>query len=183
MAKKAKAKKRTTRKSRKVILPMKLSSLIKICLKDIRRAEATPTCIINMDEWFEREIAECAISNGMVVETHEYCIMCAAGSVMAFTLGALTKKEHATAYPSDFPDNAQQLQAIDELRCGQVSGAARCIWPDTENVEWGQQSKNDKKLDQVAKFNCNIPDYDRDKPEPFHKAMTKLQEKLAKAGL
>ena len=83
-----KAKKRATRR-RQIILPMKLSSLIKIALKDLGKAEAQPKkFIVEMSEWYIPEEVVCATESGVEVDRYEACTVCAAGSVMAFTLNA-----------------------------------------------------------------------------------------------
>jgi hypothetical protein len=92
--------------------------------------------------------------------------VCAAGAVMAFSLKA-SPDESLDAH--NFGQNNDQLRAIDWLRAGNVGNAAEYL-DIRANI-------NPFSLD------TNIPDYDWQKPEPFHKAMEKLQAKLIKAGL
>lgn len=176
----AKAKNKSKRAKKKpVILPMKMSALIKVALKDIRRAERTDKIVVDMSDWFnpDNEVT-CQTQSGAILEEYKVCTMCAAGSVMAFTLGALKRDKYLQ--PDDYPKNEKQLYAINDLRGGGVSQAAMSLGLiDTD--DYGV-------LDEVAvtkyrKLNRNIPDYDRKKPEPFHKAMGQLQAKLEKAGL
>jgi|ERR1700722_2650209 len=176
------AKKATRRsiKSKKVILPKKMSKLIKVALRDMRKAEAKPDkYVINMSEWYNPDqTVDCVLSgdNNIVIESKPVCVMCAAGSVMAFTL----KATKAADGPEHFPDNEHQLSAIDDLRCGQVGAAAAELG--LHETEW-DESTCSYKPNQFERYNTHIPEYDRDKPEPFHKAMEKLQAKLEKAGL
>ncbi len=170
------AKAKTKVRKKPVILPKKLSALIKIALKDLRKAEALPKkFIVEMDDWFVPEDVVCETKNGTEFERHKICTVCAAGSVMAFSLGMGEDKRFLA--PEKFPRNEGQLHAINDLRCGEVDHAAfslGLVAPD----DYGDYDFN-----AFNKFNCVIPEYNRKNPEPFHKAMTKLQEKLVKAGL
>jgi len=178
----AKAKKRVVKKPRKkpVILPMKMSSLIKIALKDLRKVEAQPRkFVVEMGNWFLPEEVICETSSGIIVETHDICSVCAAGSVMAFTLGQKVDLNGDEVCPEHFPKNEKQLHAINELRVGNAIGAARYVglW------EPGPSTGSYRPGEKYQKYDAHIPEYDRDNPEPFHKAMTKFQQKLEKAGL
>lgn len=169
--KKAVAKKRVTKKP--VILPRKLSALIGIALKDIRKAEKLKNkYVLNMGTWFDKDEVVCRLgdeSDGDVISRHKVCVICAAGSVMAFSLGADKRFDDITSLdPHHFDGNSRQLQAIDDLRQGWVDNAAS--WIDVK-------LKGDPR-----RFDTVIPRYDAGNPEPFHAAMAKMQAKLAKAG-
>lgn len=171
MAKKAKAKKRVVKK-REVILPRKMSSLIKIALRDIRKAEATEKYIMDMNTFHSPTELVCSINEGAeVITRHEACVVCAAGAVMAFSLKADPTK---SLDPDNFNKNQNQLAAIDHLRQGLIHGAFEELNPD------GWSEKVEDKLDTIPQV--QIPHYDRDAPEPFHKAMEKLEAVLKKSG-
>lgn len=175
-----KAKKRVVKKVTKkpVILPMKLSSLIAVALKDVRKAENTKSVVVEMSNWFEVEEVECRTQNDVLIETHNVCNLCAAGSVMAFSLGKLGTAASLT--PTNFPKNERQLEAINELREGNVSGAIKCLYHDDL---YDNESDASKLYRKACELNCHIPDYDRENPEPFHKAMIRFKERLQRAGL
>lgn len=98
--------------------------------------------------------------------------MCAAGSVLAFSLGAggNIRTSKVSALESK---NENQLAAIDLLRTGDVEHAAEWLKISNEKV---------KRFFKVSKIK-RIPNYEIKNPEPFHKAMLELKTKLAKAGL
>jgi hypothetical protein len=182
-----KAKKRVVKKAarrQQVILPTKLSSLIKIALRDMRKAEAKPKeFVIEMSEWFHREEVECRTRESTLVETHEVCVMCAAGSVMAFSLGVLKHKNIDEAQPHHYPKNEAQLNAINLLREGCVGDAYSTIRENDPSLTEAQELKYEEMYDLAAGFDCEPPEYDRGDPEPFHREMEKLQKRLEKAGL
>lgn len=175
----AKKVKKTKRKSSKkmTILPRKMSSLIGIALKDIRKAEKLPNkFVIDMMTWYDpnKELV-CRLGSdewSPEISRSKVCVMCAAGSVLAFSLGAggniMTSKLSALE-----AKNENQLGAIDYLRGGDVEEAGNYLGIPSEKI---------KKYFKVNKFK-RIPNYEIENPEPFHKAMLELKTKLAKAGL
>lgn len=166
MAKKAKGK--------KVILPTKMSALIKLALKDIRVMEKTKNVVVDMGTYFEpRAELICRTDNGVVVEKKTVCVVCAAGAVMANTLGANINGRNELS-PTNFAGNERQLNAIDALRSGAVGGAAVALGLITNYYT--------PEYDKVAQLNTVIPDYEPLDPKPFHKAMEGFQKKLEKAG-
>lgn len=169
----AKAKTKAKKKA-VVVLPKKMSRLIKIALRDIRKAEEAEF-IINMHDWYKPAIKVTCNTfvdgyGETVVREYETCSLCLAGSVMRFSLaGEQQKKRELT--PSMFSKNRAQLEAINALRMGDVGEAAEIL-----NLDYnGTPVYNE--------FDTGIPDYDMQDPEPFHRTMTKLQVKLEKAGL
>lgn len=167
------------KKKGKTILPRKLSSLIRIALKDIRKAEASDKAVVDMSFYFHPNQALDCMINGNTVYTKEVCVMCAAGSVMAFTLKAKMNGDR-NLEPANFPGNHDQLYAIDALRIGDVLDAALTLGL-VKLDEYGDlASESEAKFES---FDEPIPEYEVQDPEPFHKAMEKLQAKLQKAGL
>jgi len=179
MAAKRKVAKKTAKKKAPLkVLPKKMSALIKIGLADLRKAENDAKMVIKMETWLDRREAICTIESGSIeVSREEVCVACFAGTVMAFTLGALKKKDWRSLGPDHFNKNSRQLSALDSLRDGNVGGAAVSLklYSDDKDL--------DDELAEFVRFNRVIPDYDRDDPEPFHKAMTKLQKDLKDARL
>lgn len=169
----AKAKKRTAKRKKKVILPMKMSALIKIALTDIRKVERdTKKFVLDMGIYFNPNVdVTCSTSTGDVLDAYKVCSLCAAGAVMAFSLGKANSLEELT--PDSFPGNVKQLQAIDSLRQGEAGNA----WLKLVGYydDGGREAA-------AANLDTNIPEYDRDNPEPFHRAMGMFQKKLIKAG-
>lgn len=185
MAAKKKVAKRKTTKIR--VLPKKMSSLIKIALKDITKAEKDKEkFIIDMSSWLSpKEGVTCQTDSGFEIPMKEktVCILCLAGTVMAFTLGGLKKqtRNDVEYVPDDFGDNKLQLLAIDSLRQGDVGDAAGYLF---DHEKWDHVTNTySKEQQKYTKFDTNIPHYNRHNPKPFHAAMTKLQQKLEKAGL
>jgi hypothetical protein len=152
---------------KKVILPRKLSSLIGIALRDLRKAEKSDKYIISMESTFHSPTTvTCTANHGeILVKEQQACVICAAGSVMAFSLNA----GNVERSPGDFVGNSAQLDAIDFLRKGNATAAAEEL-----NIT--------HKYEILEKLDSWIPDYDRNNPEPFHKAMIEFQAKLKKAG-
>lgn len=181
MATKKKAVKKTAKKVKKpVILPMKMSSLIKIGLADIRKAEKSEKCLVDMGHWYDVEEVKCYLGDEAgndPISTTDTCVVCAGGSVMAFSLGALEDKSKCHLVPASFPDNHRQLEALDYLRQGDSYHAARYL----RLVDWDAPF-GDKQIKKLLKLNTHIPEYSRENPEPFHKAMEKYRLKLIKAG-
>lgn len=182
--------KKAKRKVKKLlVLPRKMSALIKIALRDIRKAEKSAAFVVDMREWYEpnQEIV-CRVgdSDGLVISKQKACVACAAGSVMAFSfgLGPDGNPDKASNLLGS-EENGMQLSAIDSLRRGAVASAARELDISYDQWEGPERDIDDtKKLDGFfEKLNSNIPDYDNIDPKPFHEAMEKLQAKLEKAGL
>lgn len=186
-----KAKKPTHKTSSKMtILPKKMSSLIGIALKDIRKAEKfSDKFIIDMATWYDPERSlTCRLDDnqhGKIIKEDKVCVMCAAGSVLAFSLGAGGKFRTQKVKEME-TKNMPQLNAIDALRIGSLSTAVTelDLWPKADNnIHYDTQYK--KLNDKMNKLESEsiIPEYDNSNPEPFHAAMKKLQTKLVKAGL
>lgn len=173
MVKKAKAKKRVVRKA-KVILPMKMSKLIGIALADLKKAEKqSKKYTIDMNDWYNPKAQlECRAPGGEIVAKHPTCTVCFAGAVMAFSLPK-SRGANKPYEPSDFKGNSQQLEALNELRLGDVREAARNLGL----CEW-----YDEKWHKFNQMNMDIPSYSNLNPKPFHAAMLKLKAKLAAAG-
>lgn len=185
MAKKAKKRPVKAKAKRKpeVILPMKLSALIKIALRDIRKAEALPKqFVIEMSDWYVPEIVECRTNNDVLIETHKVCSVCAAGSVMAFSLGALKNHPDTLLEPHHYPKNQRQLNAINCLREGEAYQAYAELYPQVVDQKDYDKVVDQKDYDKLDDLSINIPDYDREDPEPFHKAMAQFETDLRKAG-
>lgn len=145
-------------------LPDTMSGLIRVALKDLKKAERTPRYSIQMDAAFHEPQ-----SNGKV------CTICFAGAVMAGTFKA-SPLQHLK--PSDWWNGIEnKMEALDRLRDGEVIDAALKL------------NFSVPKMAKVTAFHqnndCYIPSYSRSKKkrEAFHAAMRKLANGLAKAGL
>lgn len=171
MAAKKRVVKKTTTRRKKVILPMVMSKLIDIALRDMRKALAKGW-IIDMDSWFDPKTQViCSTVSDLIIKQYTVCSACAAGSVMAFSL-AKTNQLNRTLTPSMFEGNEKQLQAIDSLRVGDAAYAARNL----------NLSANSDGYVSIGQLDTYIPDFDQTEPEPFFKAMTAFSAKLKKAG-
>lgn len=138
-----------------VQLPHKLSELAQIALRDLEACERRPDAFeIDMDLWF------CPIGTA----ERPKCAVCAAGAVMAQTLGADINSTHSRA-PRDFGEhNSLALRVVDHLRLGWVGVAASTLGDCVEGL--------DRKL----------PPY-QSSPEAFKDGMRALIADLKKAGL
>jgi len=176
MAKKAKA--RTKPKAKKlVILPMVMSKLVAIALKDLRKVEKMKTkYAVDMDDWYQPNAELTCVVGDSTISKTKICSVCAAGSVMAFSLGADGKKRYME--PASFPANMKQLHAINNLRTGQALVAYSSLFPDANMYDWDNTPETRK----LNKLCTDIPPYEPMDPEPFHAAMKKFQAKLEKAG-
>lgn len=178
MAKKAKVK---LARKKPVILPRVMSKLIDIALKDIRKVEKMKSkYAIDMGDWYDPNAQlVCSVGDNSVISRTKICSVCAAGSVMAFSLNAKGNRELT---PDSFPKNADQLHAINALRVGSVLSAYQVLFPDEGVSDYTQDSERRKKANQLIELGDDIPEYEPMEPEPFHKALKKLQAKLQKAG-
>lgn len=158
-------------KKAKVILPRKMSALITVALKDLKKVEKADGYTVDMGDWHHPDTLTCRNGSGDTISEEDTCSVCFAGSVMAFTLKVASTKE---AEPHSFPGNEDQLQALDSLRAGNVSDAARTL---------NLPGDSDGYYAKYAKYDTCIPYYEYMKPKPFHTAMEKLAARLKKAGL
>ena len=159
---KAKPKKRV--KKRATVLPKVMSKLIGIALADMKKAEAArDKYIVDLSTWHTPAKIECELKTmsgvsmfnieDAIAHSKQVCVLCAAGSVMEFSLNASTNRD---LEPGHFPKNQMQLEAINYLREGDVLGAAlRLGLLDYDDVS----HYVDK--DKFSKFDCEIPEYDR----------------------
>lgn len=136
-------------------LPDKLSALICIALKDLRKAERSKDYKVDMSMWHA--------PNGV-------CRVCLAGAVMAFSLRMPKNVDFLnTLAPSSLFDNVEtnnKLFALNHLRVGQVSSALFCL-----------------RREEIYQFDRKIPEYRPGrKNSGFYKALEKLAKDLKEAG-
>ena len=131
-------------------LPRKLSDLGELTLRNMQSAIRSPRYHIDMSVFHV---------------PNKTCAVCAAGSVMAFTLGV---PHDVNRLASDFPDSINhKLFAIDCLRSGAVGAAL---------IELRQPYTEGKKLDR------EIAPYEERNRKPFFRAMRALIKDLRAAG-
>lgn len=86
----------------------------RLALIDLRKAERSPLCKIDMSEWY--------------VKRKKTCSVCMAGSIMRFRMPNNNLKY---VYPHDFGRSCdKKLSAINYLRTGDISTAALFIYGD-----------------------------------------------------
>jgi hypothetical protein len=166
------------KKQKPVVLPMVMSELIDISLRDLARAEKTPGYAIDMVAWHcPRSMTEYEIVASV-------CSVCLAGSVMAFSLGV-------AATVAVVPDsrsmkaNRAQLEAINLLRTGEVFEAA-CRLGMTPKLT-GRSSTCTHDAYAAARyrfeaFDTGITGYSTDRAL-FKRDMRNLGARLRRAGL
>ncbi len=134
----------------KPTLPNKPSDLAELALRDMRKAIRSPRYHISMGEWHSPNAT---------------CAVCAAGSIMAFTLNA---RREDILEPHDFPEpTARKLNAIDDLRNGSVGDAFVALGRSYAKGE---------------KFDCDIAYYYEHDRKPFFRDMRRLIRDLRAAG-
>jgi len=105
---------------KKRLLQRKLSSLVELAIHDMKKVEKMRGYRINMIRWHE----PFSTDDGTGVEV---CAVCAAGSVMARTLG-VPKDQYAVPTPRYFSIGTNaRLDAINCLRCGDIANAMICM--------------------------------------------------------
>lgn len=131
-------------------LPNKPSDLAELVLRDMRKAIRSPLYHIDMSVFHV---------------PNKTCAVCAAGSVMAFTLNG-PHDEHQL--PGNFPEpTKRKLYAIDHLRTGNM-GAAFAI-----------MDRSSLKGEQFTRVIANYDEHDR---KPFFRDMRQLIKDLRAAG-
>lgn len=116
-------------------LPLVMSELIEIALADLEKAEASSDYTVDMEYWHEPTLSG------------NRCVVCAAGAVMAFSLGG---KKEVSYIVNDFYNNLYQLKAIDLLRRGLVYEASIILGISNNDVIWDIKRRYD------------IPEYNAD---------------------
>jgi hypothetical protein len=140
------------------VLPNLPSQLIRIALHDLRRVEHDARYTVDMGTWHSSEDGDGT------------CHVCLAGAVIAGILGH-GPNEDVIPETVDRAD-ALRLEALDALRCGDVTGAVYLVLaPDGEAYP-----EMDSPLDR------EVVDYDED-PEVFHAEMAAMATDLEGVGL
>lgn len=136
------------------LLPNKLSALIFVALKDLRKVERSPKYSIAMSQTWH---------DGTTIFAP--CMVCFAGAVMAGTCKVPLNK-YAT--PEYFPrDTNRKFMALDSIRLGYLQSALNRL---------------DVELPKVFTNEVEIADY-TDDPAQFHKDMHQIAKELKKFGL
>jgi hypothetical protein len=94
----------------RIELPDTLSGLLRLAVADAQKCANDPRYVLQMGSWHEPGLKRCSV--------------CMAGAVMAQSLNT---QLHAVAFPEDYDDSEYALMAIDEMRCGDVLGAASTL--------------------------------------------------------
>ena len=101
-------------------LPDRLSDLILVALEDLEKVEASSRYEIRMDIWH--------------LPCTDYCGVCLAGSVMAFSLGA---DPAVLIQPHDFPPSINaKLCALNSVRAGDISLALEVLDPEVSDCRF-----------------------------------------------
>lgn len=134
-------------------LPEKLSDLIELALRDLRKVEKDERYRVNMYSWHEPTLSG-------------KCLVCFAGAVMAGTLETPINKD---VLPSRFDEHtAARLNALNEVRCGLIRQALDSVG---ENVD----------IEFVVYDNPRPIEYKKD-PEGFYTDLSDLALRLREAG-
>ena len=94
----------------------KLSNLLALAMKDLRKQERGKNCVVNMREWWRPK------GSG-----RKTCVACMAGSVMKYSLVQPSGRP-PIVFPEDYDwPTARRLEAINYLGCGHLKSAAVCL--------------------------------------------------------
>ena len=152
-------------------LPDKMSDLIRLSLIDEAKAQRSPRYIMDMNNWHQPELD----SYDNPVEDPDYCNVCLAGAVIAFSLGGEWGK---SLEPEDFRNgNVMKLHALDKLRQGYLYAAAECM----RMIGKIRKSETFTRLE-FDNDSYDMPVYD-DNRLAWRHSMFGLANRLAKAGL
>jgi len=133
-------------------LPDKLSDLILVALADLEKVERSTQHRVFMSSWHDPTLMG--------------CIVCFAGGVMAFSLGASPRD---TVHPTDYDFHTQQkLYALNSLRVGMVEAAF-----DLMGIKFAK--------DDPIEMGESIEQYHMD-PPLFKSQMRDLASRLASTG-
>jgi len=133
------------------ILPKQPSKLLRLALSDLEKAEQHDDYKVSMNAFHE---------------PHEgKCIVCLAGSVMAFSLES---KKEELRFPTYFPNNEDQLNALNDFSRGDAWLAICSL-------------KMDDEINDVCD-EYEFPDYEK-YPTGFKLGITTMIDDLEKAGL
>jgi hypothetical protein len=93
----------------RIELPDTLSGLLRLAVADAQKCANDPRYVLQMGSWHEPGLKRCSV--------------CMAGAVMAQSLNADPRIQ---VLPEDYQDE-YDLMAIDEMRCGDMLGAASTL--------------------------------------------------------
>lgn len=135
------------------ILPKTPSKLIRLALKDLASVARDRRYLVDMSIWHSGK-----------VWSHDQCVVCLAGSVMARSLGA---NIGSRKLPVQFPDNFSQLCALNLFRSGDVRVGIRTLCIDCP----------------AGLRDRSVPRYSPEDPQPFRRAMFRMARRLESLGL
>ena len=166
-------------------LPKKPSALILLALADLAKAERTPGDRIDMRTWhigviesYDPETCkvEKAAGNGS-------CVVCLAGSVMAFSLNVPRTR---SIEPNEYPDEVERaLLAINSFRVGEIGAALHEIDVSDTRIKKAAKAFEAELEDGSTYFEIPMPPYGHTAGAraKFKTAMRAMAKKLASVGL
>lgn len=149
-------------------LPDKASDLIDLCVSDLEKAERDPLYCVNMNVWHNM----CRVDSPISGVQFGQCAVCAAGAIMAFSLGGSINKQ---LFPDCFNrDISRRLEAIDLFRLGYWRSGLKEM-----NVDLSGLSVEEN--ERICQMRC--PGSYRRSPEEFKSRMRKASKVLREMGL
>lgn len=143
--------------------PNCFSQAIDMAVADLRAIARNPHYRIDMSTWHSQN------ASGV-------CHVCFAGAVMANTLEVPIHQELSPHYVENEGWKAP-LNALNELRSGNIHAATE-DWPEG----WKAPDVESDAADDDFNSTCEVPEYDRNNPEPFFLAMGALSSYLKDIG-
>lgn len=149
-------------------LPTRLSTTIRVALKDLTKVEASKKYKVYMGDWHSPD------------EEQGICEVCFAGAVMAKTLGCHPTKHQE---PQNFEEDVMnKLFAVDRVRVGDIQRAVHTFYGWDKNDRFLYHYKLAKLWPAGLKRNVRVPVYNAKSPERFHTAMRLIADTLGDYG-
>lgn len=156
-------------------LPRRPSALIRAALADLAKVEADPTYAVDMTSWHGMNWVNPIhpdAAEDREEDMRELCCVCLAGAMMAKTFkvpyGDSATPRQLLLMEEVSAGDMNALEALDELRAGNVHGAFRDLRMDVPTAF-------------VGRAYVEVADYDQDRAE-FRADMERLADELEEAG-
>lgn len=147
-------------------MKMKFSEFVRTALNDLKDIETDPRYTVNMEVWHSFD------------ESDNVCHVCLAGAMMASRLCASPKEE---LLPSNFPDVAEKLRALDAFQIGYIREAYN-RFTQTDDPRPELSSAAEDLLQRYDTGEITTPCY-RTNRKKFFQHFYALADALEKAGL
>lgn len=172
-------------------LPKTPSKLIRLALKDLRKAERSEGFEIDMANWFESVPNRKTWRPKMDKKGVPVCSVCFGGAVMAGTL-EMKRIEEGHMVSEVGTENIHAVLALDSFRVGGVTDGVRELFPfSSYEPIYGEKEKRQNarhrrlhdRAFEIEEALPKVPAYTKRTRLKFHKAMRLMANRLESAGL